>query len=121
MPIAAEIARIRTLALVGPAASGKTTLAESLLHRAGVIGAPGSVEKGSTVSDHDPLERRAQRSLNASLMNFEHKGIHTYLIDAPGSADFLGQALPALEAVETAAIVIGAPTGVEPIARRMMD
>ena len=48
---------IRTVALVGHGASGKTTLAEALLHKAGAIGAPGSVERGTTVSDFDPLEK----------------------------------------------------------------
>jgi elongation factor G len=57
------VARIRTLALVGPAAAGKTSLAEALLHRAGMIATPGSLERGSTVSDFDPLERRMQHSL----------------------------------------------------------
>ncbi|WP_137890659.1 elongation factor G [Ramlibacter sp. 2FC] len=121
MPVAAEIAQIRTLALVGPAAAGKTSLVEALLCQAGAIGAPGSVEKGNTVSDHDPLERRALRSLNASLLHFRHAGIHTHLIDTPGSPDFLGQSLPALEAVETAAVVIAAPNGIEPMAQRMMQ
>ena len=48
---------IRTIALVGHGAAGKTTLAEALLHKAGAIPAPGSVEKGTTVCDFDPLER----------------------------------------------------------------
>jgi len=121
MSTSATIAPLRTLALVGPAAAGKTSLVEALLFKAGAIGAPGSVEKGSTVSDHDPLERRALRSLNSSLLHFTHDGIHTHLIDTPGSPDFLGQALPALEAVETAAVVISATTGVEPMAQRMMQ
>ena len=64
-------AAIRTLALVGPAAAGKTSLAEALLWKAGAIGAPGSVERGTTVSDYDPLERRVQHSLNSSLMHFD--------------------------------------------------
>ena len=68
MPTSPDIAQLRTLALVGPATAGKTSLAEALLWKAGAIGAPGTVEKGSTVSDHDPLERKALRSLNASLM-----------------------------------------------------
>ena len=55
--LAAEMEAVRTLALVGASASGKTTLAEALLHKSGAIGAPGSIERGSTVSDHDPLER----------------------------------------------------------------
>jgi elongation factor G len=115
-----DIAALRTLALVGPATAGKTTLAEALLWKAGAIGAPGSVERGTTVSDHDPLERRALHSLNSSLLNFRHGGIHTHLIDTPGAPEFLGQSLPALEAVETAAVVISATAGIEPMARRMM-
>ena len=121
MPTPADIAALRTLALVGPATAGKTTLAEALLWKAGAIGAPGSVERGTTVSDHDPLEKRAQRSLNSSLIHFRHRGVHAHVIDTPGAPDFLGQSLPALEAVETAAVVISATTGIEPMAGRMMQ
>lgn len=119
--LAAEMEAVRTLALVGASASGKTTLAEVLLHKSGAIGAPGSIERGSTVSDHDPLERRMQHSLNASVMHLTHAGTRIHFIDTPGGADFLGQSLPALEAVETAAIVINASTGIEPMAVRMME
>ena len=115
-----DIASRRTLALVGPSAAGKTSLAEALLWKAGAVGAPGSVERGSTVSDHDPLEKRGQRSLNTTLLNFTHGDITTHLVDTPGAPDFLGQSLPALEAVETAAVVINAATGIEPMAIRMM-
>ena len=116
-----DIAALRTLALVGPATAGKTTLAEALLWKAGAIGAAGSVERGTTVSDHDPLEKRVLHSLNSSLLHFRHGGVHTHLIDTPGAPEFLGQSLPALEAVETAAVVISATAGIEPMARRMMD
>lgn len=116
----AEMEAVRTLALVGASAAGKTSLAEALLHKAGAIGARGSIERGSTVSDHDPLERRMQHSLNASVMHLTHAGTRVHLIDTPGGADFLGQSLPALEAVETAAVVINAALGIEPMALRMM-
>ncbi|HYN60903.1 MAG TPA: elongation factor G [Rubrivivax sp.] len=116
-----DIAAIRTLALVGPAAAGKTSLAEALLHRAGAIAAPGALERGSTVSDFDPLERRMQHSLNAAVMHLHHAGTRVHFIDTPGAPDFVGQSLPALEAVETAAIVISAVNGIEPMAVRMMD
>jgi elongation factor G len=112
---------VRTLALVGASASGKTTLAEALLLRTGAIGAAGSVERGSTVSDHDPLERRMQHSLNTAIMHLTHAGTRIHFLDTPGGPDFLGQSLPALEAVETAAIVINAGTGIEQMALRMMD
>lgn len=119
--LTAEMEAVRTLALVGAAAAGKTSLAETLLHKAGAITVRGSIERGNTVSDHDPLERRMQHSLNASLMHLTHESTRIHLIDTPGGADFLGQSLPALEAVETAAIVINAATGIEPMALRMMD
>lgn len=112
---------LRTLALVGPAAGGKTCLAEALLVAAGKIGAAGSLERGSTVSDFDPLERRMQHSLNAALLHLEHGDARIHLIDTPGAPDFLGQSLPALEAVETAAVVVSATTGVEMMAERMME
>ncbi|MFT4193772.1 elongation factor G [Ottowia sp.] len=116
-----SVENIRTLALVGPGAAGKTTLAEALLQACGAIGAAGSVERGSTVSDFDPLEVKAQHSLQSALMHCEHAGCRIHLIDTPGAPDFIGQSLPALEAVETAAIVINAAAGIEPMARRMMD
>jgi elongation factor G len=119
--LAAETETVRTLALVGASASGKTTLAEALLYKSGAIGAPGSIERGSTVSDHDPIERRMQHSLNASVMHLTHAGTRIHFIDTPGGPDFLGQSLPALEAVETAAVVINAATGIEPMALRMME
>jgi elongation factor G len=118
---ATEIAGIRTLALVGPAAAGKTSLSEAMLVKAGMVGAPGSLERGSTVSDHDPLERRLQHSLNSSVMHLKHAGNRIHFIDTPGAPDFIGQSLPALEAVETAAIVISAVNGIEPMAVRMMQ
>lgn len=120
-PTPRGVAAVRTLALVGPAGAGKTTLAEALLARAGAIAAPGSVERGTTVSDHDPLERRMQHSLSASLAHLSHRGVRVHLIDTPGVPDFVGQALPALEAVETAAVVVDAAAGLDPVAVRMME
>ncbi len=115
-----SIGALRTLAFIGAAASGKTSLVEALLHKAGAIGAPGSLERGSTVSDFDPLERRAQHSFNAALVHLQHQGTRIHLIDTPGAPDFLGQSLPALEAVETAALVINASSGIELMSGRMM-
>ena len=114
------VGNIRTLALVGPAAAGKTTLAEALLQHTGAMGAAGSVERGSTVSDHDALEIKAGHSLQSSVMHLDHCGCRIHLIDTTGAPDFIGQSLPALEAVETAAIVINAAAGIEPMAQRMM-
>jgi elongation factor G len=115
------IAALRTLALVGPAGAGKTSLIEALLHQAGAIGNPGTVERGNTVSDHDPLEKRLQHSLQTSVVHLQHEGLRIHVIDTPGAPDFVGQSLPALEAVETAIIVLNAINGVELMASRMME
>ncbi|MDI1275757.1 elongation factor G [Polaromonas sp.] len=119
-PVRSAVPALRTLALVGAAASGKTTLVEALLHKAGAIGAPGSVERGTTVSDFDPLERRAQHSLHSALVHLQHQDTRIHIIDTPGAPDFLGQSLPALEAVETAALVVSAASGLELMSGRMM-
>jgi elongation factor G len=112
---------IRTLALVGHAGCGKTSLSEALMHAAGAIPAPGSLERGTTVSDFDPLEKQHQHSLYASLLHFNHGGTRVHLIDAPGYPDFLGQALSSLEAAESAVIVVNAATGIELTTTRMMS
>ncbi len=112
---------IRTVALVGDGAAGKTTLAEALLARAGTIPVAGSVERGTTVSDHDALEKSYQHSLRASILHFESGGTRVHLIDTPGFPDFIGQAIGALDAVETAAVVVNAAAGVQMIAGRMME
>jgi elongation factor G len=111
---------IRTVALVGHAGAGKTTLAEALLAGAGAIGSPGSVEKGNTVCDFDPLEKSYGHSLNSALVHFDFQGTRIHLIDTPGYPDFLGQAISSLAAVETAAVVINAQNGIELATRRMM-
>ena len=112
---------LRTVALVGHGAAGKTTLAEALLARTRAITAPGSVERGTTVSDFDPLEKSWQHSLRASLLHLDVDGTRIHLIDTPGFPDFIGQAIPALDAVETAALVVSAQSGIEMITSRMMD
>jgi len=112
---------IRNIALVGHTAAGKTTLFEALLHAGGVIGTPGSVERGTTVSDYEPMEKERKQSLNTVIASIDHGDCHINLIDTPGAADFRGPTLTALAAVETCAIVINAHNGIEHGALRMMD
>ncbi|PZR48906.1 elongation factor G [Paraburkholderia fungorum] len=111
---------IRTIALVGHAGCGKTSLVEALLHRGGAIHTPGSVERGTTVCDFDPLERKYHHSLSSALAHLHYLDTRIYLLDTPGYADFSGLSISALPAVETAAIVINAQTGIEMTTRRMM-
>ncbi len=118
---AVQVADIRSLALVGPAGAGKTSLADALLAASGSIASAGSVERGSTVSDHDPLARRMGHSLQSSVLHCHWRGDRIHLIDTPGAPDFIGHSLPALEAVDSAVVVVNATTGVEPMAVRMMQ
>jgi elongation factor G len=112
---------IRTIALVGHAGGGKTSLIEALLHKGGALHTAGSIERGTTVCDFDPLERKYQHSLNSVITHLHYRDTRIYLIDTPGYPDFSGLSIGALAAVETAAIVIDARTGVEMITRRMME
>jgi len=112
---------LRTVALVGQGGAGKTTLAEALLVRAGALTAAGSVERGTTASDFDAFEKQYQHSLRSSLLHIETGGTRVHLIDTPGFPDFIGQAIGALDAVETAAVVINAQAGIEMVAVRMME
>ncbi len=116
-----DTAQLRTVALLGHGGAGKTTLAEALLAAAGAIRAPGAVDRGTTVSDHDPLEKTWQHSLRTSIMHLERGGTRVHLLDTPGFPDFIGQSIEALDAVETAAVVVNAQLGIEMITNRMMQ
>ena len=116
-----SVERIRTIALVGQSGAGKTTLAEALLAAAGATPAAGSVERGTTVCDYTPLEKQLQHSLKLAVASFEANDTRIHLLDTPGYSDFLGQALPALAAVETAAIVVNAQNGIEMMTGRFMQ
>jgi elongation factor G len=119
MPYSTE--NLRTVALLGHGSAGKTTLAEALLVRSGAIAAAGSVEKGTTVSDFDALEKTFLHSLRASVLHLDLPTTRVHLLDTPGFPDFIGQSIGALDAVETAAIVVNAASGIEMITARMMD
>jgi len=115
-----QTTEIRNVALTGHAGAGKTTLIEQILATAGVIREPGLVEKGSTVSDWDDLEKKHGHSLSPSFAGFDYQNVHINLIDTPGYPDFIGAALSVLPAVETVAVVINAQQGVQSASRRMM-
>src|SRR5436190_17108818 len=110
---------IRNVALVGHGAAGKTSLADALLFKAGAVDRRGSVDEGTSVSDYDDEEKKRKFSIDSSLLHLEHQGKQVHFLDTPGYPDFVGAALGALAAVETALVVVSAPNGIEVNTRRM--
>ena len=119
--MAQSTADIRNIALVGHAAAGKTLLAEALLVGAGAIHTKGSLDRGTTVCDFDAQEKRLLHSLDPAICHFEMGDTRVHLLDTPGIPDFIGRSLSVVEAVETAAVVVSAVAGIEPMTQRMMD
>ncbi|MCH7506152.1 MAG: elongation factor G [Proteobacteria bacterium] len=111
---------IRNITLVGHTGSGKTTLVEALLVKSGKIGEAGTIERGTTTTDHDPLEKEFQHSLDSAIASFDFDGIHVNLIDTAGFPDFRGPTLTAMAATETTAVVINAHNGIELSTLRLM-
>ena len=112
---------IRNLALVGHGHSGKTTLADLLLFKAGVNSRAGSVDDGSSLLDTDDEEKERKSSITSSVCHLTHNGKRINIVDTPGCPDFVGQVAGALEAVETAAIIVNASAGVEVNTRRTFE
>ena len=102
---------IRNIALLGHGGNGKTTLAESMLFKAGGSLRLGSVVDGNTVSDYDPEEAKRQISISTSVVPVEYNGCKINVLDAPGAFDFAGEVMEALHAADAAIIVCSAKSG----------
>src|SRR5690606_1180585 len=125
-PMPYSTQQVRNVALAGHPGAGKTTLFEALLHAGGTVQTAGTVERGNTVSDFDPIEKQRGHSIDAAIAGIDYRAaadrsVHINLVDLPGYPEFRGPALSALGAVETAAIVVDATGGVEYGTRRMME
>jgi len=105
--------KIRNLVLLGHGGTGKTSFAEAALFVSGAINRLGRVDDGTTTSDFDPDEVRRKVSINASLLPLEWQDRKINLIDAPGYADFIGDAYSGLAAADAAVIVVCAASGVQ--------
>jgi elongation factor G len=115
-PTADRPADIRNVVLVGHSGSGKTTLVEALALTAGAVNRAGRVEDGGTVSDHDEIEHRQQRSVQLSLVPLEWGGCKINLLDTPGYADFVGELRAGLRAADAALFVVSAAQEADAIA-----
>ena len=104
---------IRNIALVGHGGTGKTTFLEAGLLATGVISRLGRVEDGQTVSDYDKMEIGKGYSINSTVVPVEFNKVKLNFVDTPGSFDFVGEVNSALRAVEAAAIMVDASSGVQ--------
>ncbi len=103
----------RNFILVGHAQVGKTTFAESILHICGMTSRKGSVSDGTTVSDYSADEIERKHSINASFLFANYKENRIQIIDSPGYADFIGETIASLRAVDAALIMVDAVSSVE--------
>ncbi len=104
---------IKNIALIGSAGSGKTTLAESLLFEAGIIRRRGTVEAKNTVSDYFPVEQEYGYSVFPTVFHTEWNNKKLNFIDCPGSDDFVGGAITALNVCDQAVITVNGQYGPE--------
>ena len=106
-PAAGRPEQVRNVVLVGHSGAGKTTLVEALALTTGAVNRAGRVEDGGSVSDHDEIEQRRQRSVQLSLVPVEWDGIKVNVLDTPGYADFVGELRAGLRAADTIDILRG--------------
>jgi elongation factor G len=108
-----DMTRLRNVVLAGHADSGKTTLAEHLLHTAGATTRLGKVDDGTAVLDFEPEEHKRKQSLSLSVATMNHDGHEVTLIDTPGYADFAAEVVEGFEAADAALLTMDASGGVE--------
>ena len=119
--MAVSASTIRNVALISHSGAGKTSLAETMLFNSKVINRLGRVEDGNTVSDYEPEETRRAASVQTSLLRFADGDNKVNLLDTPGYDEFLGEAVGALRVVESAMILVAAPTGIDVGTERAWD
>lgn len=113
------VADVRNLVLAGHGASGKTSLADALLWFSKAVDRKGNVADKTSFSDTDDEEHKRGFSVDSACLHLAHQGKEVNLIDTPGYPDFVGAALGALNAAETAAICISGVNGIGVNTRRM--
>ena len=115
----ADTANIRNIVLLGHGGAGKTSLAEAMLHKTGATNRLGSVDDKTSVCDYYDEEKLYQHSIQSAIVHVEHAGKLINIIDTPGYPDFVGPAIKAIPAADTAVIVISAAAGIETNTRKL--
>ena len=116
-----ETKDIRNVVFVGHGASGKTSLVEGILFKAGATKRLGCVDEGTSVSDFDPEEKERKTTIDSSVLHCNWQDREINVIDTPGYPDFISGAIGALNAVETAVVVISATSGIQVNTQKMWD
>src|ERR687883_1635466 len=112
--------RTLNLGIVAHVDAGKTTLTERLLYSAGVIDAPGSVDRGSTQTDTLTLERQRGITIKSAVVSFVIGDVTVNLIDTPGHPDFIAEVERVLGVLDGAVLVVSAVEGVQPQTRLLL-
>lgn len=116
-----ETKDIRNVAFVGHGASGKTSLVEGILFKAGATKRLGSVDDGTSISDFDAEEKERKTTIDSSILHCNWLGREINIIDTPGYPDFIGNAIGALSAVETVTVAIAATSGIQVNTQKMWN
>jgi len=117
----ANITDIRNIVLLGHGSSGKTSLAEAILHKTGATNRLGSVDEKTSICDFSEEEKQHQHSIASAVLHTSYGGKTINLIDTPGYPDFIGPAIKAIPAADTAIIVINATAGIETNTRKLFE
>ena len=112
---------IRNIVLLGHGGSGKTSLAEAMLHNTGATNRLGSIDEKTSICDYLDEEKEHQHSIQSATVHTKHAGKLINIIDTPGYPDFVGPSIKALSAAETAVLVISASAGIETNTRKMAE
>jgi elongation factor G len=117
----ADTGNIRNIVLLGHGGAGKTSLAEAILHKTGATSRLGSVDDKTSICDYYDEEKEHQHSIASAVVHTNHNGKLLNIIDTPGYPDFVGPAIKAIPAAETAVIVISAAAGIETNTRKLFE
>lgn len=113
--------KVRNIAFAGHNGSGKTSLAEAVLYKAGVSDRLGKTADGTTVCDYDPEEIRRKISIGTSLASFKYNDCCVNILDTPGLFDFAAEMIEGIRAADTVMITVSAKSGVKIGARKAYD
>lgn len=116
-----DVNKVKNIAFAGHNGSGKTSLAEALLYKAGASDRLGKTADGTTVCDYDPEEIKRKISISTSLASFEYNDYKVNLLDTPGLFDFAAEMIEGIRAADTVMITVSAKSGVKVGARKAYD